>query len=122
MIEKVSLESDDSGRSKKGVFDSSEDSSSNDKSLFTKSDSSESSCVIKTWLSMSGGWNFPCNFPKCIYTTNEDEPLVGCVRCIRRFHFNCRYAKDNESSNDAINDNFVDVQNYVMIVVWNFMS
>ena len=31
-----------------------------------------------------------------------------CVRYIRRFHFNCQYAKDNESFNDAIIDNFVD--------------
>ena len=59
-------------------------------------------------MSKSGGCNFPCNFPKCIYTTNEDESLVDCVRCIRRFHFNCQYAKDNESFNHAINDNFID--------------
>ena len=60
--------------------------------------------------------------PKCIYTTNKDEPLVDCVRCMRRFHFNCQYAKDNDSFNDAINDNFVDGTNYVMIVVWNCMN
>ena len=75
---------------------------------FTKSKSSESLCVIKTGLSKSGGCNFPCNFPKCIYTTNEDEPLVDRVRCIRRLHFNCQYAKDNESFNHTSNDNFVD--------------
>ena len=108
MIKKVPSESNDSGRSEKGIFDSSEDSSSNDESLFKKSDYSESSCVIKTGLSKSGGCNFPCHFPKCIYTTNEDEPLVDCVRCIRRFHFNCQNAKDNESFDDAIKNNYVD--------------
>ena len=76
--------------------------------LYIKSDSIESLRVIKTGLTKTGGCNFPCDFPKCIYTTNEDEPLVDCVRWIRRFHFNCHYAKDNESFNHAINDNFVD--------------
>ena len=63
---------------------------------------------IKKGLSKSGGCNFPCNFPKYIYTTNEDEPLVDCVRCMRRFRFNCQYTKDNEFFNHANNDNFVD--------------
>ena len=108
LIEKVPSELDDSVRSKNGLFSSSEDSSINDESLFTKSDSSELSYVIKTGLSKSGGCNVSCHYPKCIYTTNEDEPLVDCVRCMRRFHFNCQYAKDNKSFNHAINDNFID--------------
>jgi len=83
LIEKVPSELDDNMRSKNGLFSSSEDSSINDESLFTKSDSSELSCVIKTGLSKSGGCNLPYNFPKYIYTTNDDEPLVDCVRFIR---------------------------------------
>ena len=87
LTEKVPSESDDSRRSNKSLFDTSEDSSSNDESLSSKSDSSESSCVIKKGLSNSGNCNFPCKFPKCVYTTNEDEPLVDCVRYQRRFLF-----------------------------------
>ena len=57
---------------------------------------------------MSGSCNVSCNFPKFIYTTNEDEPLVYCVRCQRSFHFNYQYAKYSESFNDEINDYFID--------------
>ena len=66
------------------VDDSSEDSSSNEGLSSTKSNYSESLCVKKKGLSKSGGCNFSCNFPKCIYTPNGEvttEPVVDCVTC-----------------------------------------
>ena len=84
-----------------------EDSDNNDEVSCTKSDDSISSCAKNTGLSKPGN----CNFPKYIYTTDDGgtkEPLVDCVRCLGRFHFNCQYVEDTACFNDVINDNFVD--------------
>ena len=118
-------ESDGGERESKGLFDSSEDSNDNDEvsciesdsSLedsdnndevsCTKSDDSISSCAKNTGLSKPGN----CNFPKYIYTTDDGgtkEPLVDCVRCLRRFHFNYQYVEDTECFNEVIHDNFAD--------------
>ena len=76
-----------------------EDSNNNDEVSCTKSDDSISSYAKKTGLSKPENCNFPCNFPKCIYTMDDGgtkEPLVDSVRCLGRFHFNCQYVEDTE--------------------------
>ena len=128
-VKKVASESDGSERESKGLFDSSEkgnnndevsctesdsslkDSNNNDEVSCTKSDDSISSCDKKTGLSKPGNYNFTCDFPKCIYTTDYGgklKPLVPCVRCLRCFHFNCQYDEDIQLFEHVINDNFAD--------------
>ena len=54
---------------------------------------------------------FKCNFPKCIFTTDDGgtkESLVLCVRCLRCFHFTCQYDEDTQLFDHVVNDNFND--------------
>ena len=86
-----------------------EDRYNNDEVSCTKLDDNISSCAKKTGLSKPGNCNFPCNFPKFIYTTDDGgtkRPLDDCVRCLRCFHFNCQYVEDTQLFSNVINDNF----------------
>ena len=113
LIEKVLLESNDSGHVNKDVFDSSKNNNIiQEKLSSTKLDSSESLCVTEKGCLKSEG----CNFPRCKYSlsprsTNEEvknELLVSCIRCMRRYHHNYLHPEDIKPFLNVINDNFVD--------------
>ena len=107
------MESNDSGRMNKDVFDSSKYSSIIQEELsYTKQDSSELLCIKEKGCLKSDG----CNFSRCKYslyprTTNEEvtnEPLVSCVICMRQHYHNCLHPEDIKSFLNVNNYNFVD--------------